>query len=222
MSPGIRRTFPQGDTSFALTGSNLLANAGLHRPSLYLAEVAGERIPAGVPVQLLPLEYRRLLYPQPYQPIVDRESQRQKIDPNLLNAIIREESRFDPLAISAASARGLTQFILPTARRVSGRLGWTGIEAVDLHRPEVAIALGAAYLAQLESLFDGRTEATTAAYNAGENQARLWADYCYSDQPEEYFTKVGFSQTRNYVRKVGSSQAQYLEIYSPSEIELRD
>ena len=222
MSPEIRRYFPQGDTSYALTGSNLLSTAGLHQPSLYLAEVAGKRIPTDVPIQLLPFEYRRLLYPRPYQQIVERESQRQQIDPNLLNAIIREESRFNPLAISAASARGLTQFVLPTARSVSKSLGWRNIEAVDLHRPEVAIALGAAYLAQLDSLFDGRTEATTAAYNAGENQARLWADYCYSNQPEEYFSKVGFSQTRSYLRKVGSSRAQYIEIYSPSGIELSD
>ncbi len=214
MSPEIRRNFPPGDTPYALTGSNLLSTAGLHQPSLYLAEVAGERIPEGVPIQILPLEYRRLLYPQPYQKIVDRESLRQNIDPNLLNAIIREESRFNPLAISSASARGLTQFVLPTARSVSKGLGWREIDAVDLYRPGVAIALGAAYLAQLESLFDGRIEASTAAYNAGENQARLWAAYCYSDQPEEYFTKVGFTQTRNYLRKVGSSRAHYAEIYS--------
>ena len=216
MSPVVRNHFPRGDTSYALTGSRFLSTAGLHQPSLYLAEVAGKRLPEGVPIQLLPLEYRRLLYPQPYQSIVVRESKRQKVDPSLVNAIIREESRFNPLAVSAASARGLTQFVLPTARSVSRSLGWRSLEAVDLHRPEIAIALAAAYLAELENLFEGRVEVAIAAYNAGENQARLWASYCYSREPEEYFSKVGFTQTRNYLRKVDSSRAQYQEIYAQS------
>ncbi len=216
MSPTLRSHFPRGDTSYALTGSRFLSTAGLHQPSLYLAEVAGKRLPEDVPTQLLPLEYRRLLYPQPYQSIVVRESKRQEVDPNLLNAIIREESRFNPLAVSAASARGLTQFVLPTARSVSRSLGWRRLEAVDLHRPEVAIALAAAYLAELESLFEDRVEVAISAYNAGENQARLWASYCYGREPEEYFSKVGFTQTRNYLRKVDSSRAQYQEIYSQS------
>ena len=118
------------------------------------------------------------------------------------------------MAVSAASARGLTQFVLPTARRMASTLGWRRIDALDLHRPEVAIALGATYLAALEREFSGRDEAVIAAYNAGENQARLWSSYCYGDQPEEYFSKVGFTQTRNYLRKVGSSREHYREIYA--------
>ena len=91
------------------------------------------------------------------------------------------------------------------------------MDAVDLHRPPVAIALGAAYLAKLDVLFNGRGEIVATAYNAGEDQARLWSSYCYSKEPAEYFSKVGFVQTRNYLRKVGSSLAQYKEIYAPSK-----
>jgi len=217
MSPSLSRHFPRSDIPLALTASRLLSTSGLYKPSLFLAEVSADRIPNGLPSSLLPLGVRQLLYPQPYRRVVDRESRRHHIDSNLLNAIIREESRFDPLAISAASARGLTQFVLPTARRVAESLEWGRLEAVDLHRPEVAIALGAAYLAELEALFEGRVEPAIAAYNAGENQAGLWLSYCYSREPEEYFTKVGFTQTRNYLGKVGSSRAQYREIYGPSQ-----
>ena len=180
---------------------------------MYLAEVTAKRLPEGVPEQILPLEYRKLLYPRPYRELVEFEGRRQGVDPNLLNAIIREESRFNPLASSAASARGLTQFVLPTARSVSTSLGWKSIDAVDLHRPEISIALGAAYIAQLKTLFDGRSEPAIAGYNAGEKQAALWQTYCHTELPEEYYTKVGFTQTRNYLRKVASSREHYREVY---------
>ena len=53
-----------------------------------------------------------------------------------------------------------------------------------------------------------------AAYNAGENQAELWRSYCFSREPEEYFSKVGFAETRGYLSKVLESRAQYARLYS--------
>jgi soluble lytic murein transglycosylase len=126
---------------------------------------------------------------------------------------MREESRFDPDAVSEAAARGLTQFVLPTARRFAPAIGRTGVSAEDLHEPGVAIALGAAYLADLALRFDGRRHQMLAAYNAGEEQAMLWQSYCQSREPAEYLTKIGFQQTRDYVRRVLASRAHYRELY---------
>lgn len=53
-----------------------------------------------------------------------------------------------------------------------------------------------------------------AAYNAGEPQAQLWRSYCFSTDPAEYFSKVGFPQTRSYLAKVLSSRVQYAEIWA--------
>ena len=209
----VRRHFPTDDVSLGFTGSEILAGAGLYRPSLYAAEVLEDKKPEELPLELTPIRYRDRLFPFPYRKDIVWQTSRFGADPYLLAAIIREESRFDPQAISAASARGLTQFVLPTAERMVGAIGLERIEARDLHRPEISIGLGAAYLAQLAQQFANRSHVMVAAYNAGENQAQLWQSYCYSLEPEEYFTKVGFRQTRGYLRKVLSSRSQYSEIY---------
>ncbi|MEE8277309.1 MAG: lytic transglycosylase domain-containing protein [Thermoanaerobaculia bacterium] len=209
----IQKHFPVSEASLAYTGSRLLAWGGLTRPSLYQAEVLAERIPDKLPEGLLTPGYRSLLYPFPFRSTILREARRFEIDPFLLAALIREESRFDPQAVSSASARGLTQFVLPTAKRLGARLGMERLHALDLHRPEIAIALGAAYLAELADRFENRSHVVAAAYNAGEDQARLWQSYCYSREPEEYFSKVGFTQTRGYIRKVLSGQAHYRALY---------
>lgn len=228
MSPAVSEHFPVADNSLALTASHLLAESGLYRQSLRFSEILSDRVPKEVPSQFLSVAYRRLLYPIPYRELIESNASSAGIEPHLLASIIREESRFDPLAISAASARGLTQFVLGTARRYGPRIGLPRLEAADLHRPEIAIALGAVYLADLMNRYSGRSYPAIAAYNAGEDQADLWQSYCYSQEPAEYFTKVGFSQTRGYLEKVVGSWLQYDGVYespidtNPSAADLAD
>ena len=209
----VLRHFPSARPSLAYTGSSMLAAAGEISQALYVAESLGKALPESFPPELLDPGYRRLLYPFPYQQLIVSESHARGIDPLLLVAIIREESRFDPEAFSSASARGLAQFVFPTAERLARENGMPPIEPEDLHRPEVAIALGALYLAELKQQFSGRLPDMLAAYNAGEPQAHLWRSYCYSYLPEEYYTKVGFRQTREYLLKVISSREHYEELW---------
>ncbi len=196
-----------------MTRARALAEQGLHRPSILSAEVLSQRAPDSVPQGLWPEELSRLLYPMAYGTILRAEAVDAALDPRLLAALIREESRFDPTATSAAAARGLTQFVLPTARRLGQILGLGELDAEALYRPEIAVRLGAAYLAELGVRFGDREHWMLAAYNAGEAQAELWGDYCFSDEPAEYLTKVGFRETRNYLRKVLRSYAWYRELY---------
>jgi soluble lytic murein transglycosylase len=209
----VLRYFPVSDVPLGVTASMLLARAGEHRSSLYIAEILEKRIPGSLPAGLLPREMRHLLYPFPHREQIRAESRRRGIDPNLLAAVIREESRFDPWAVSTASARGLTQFVLPTARRLAGRIGLENLEVADLHQPSISIALGAGYLAELLERFDGETHTAVAAYNAGENQAQLWRSYCYSREPAEYLSKVSFTQTRTYLAKVLRSRNEYAALW---------
>jgi soluble lytic murein transglycosylase len=209
----VIRNFPVAQVPLGLTGSRVLAHSGLIRPAMLQAEILLRRVPGSVPPRLLPSSFQELLYPLPYYSMIVGQAERFGIDPMLLMAIIREESRFDPDAVSAASARGLTQFVLPTARRFGPAIGLSGIRAQDLHRPEISIALGAAYLADLAERYGGAQHTMIAAFNAGEDQARLWQSYCYSRDVAEYFSKVGFAQTREYLRKVASSRAWYADLY---------
>lgn len=210
--------FPLNDLELGFTGSNLLAIAGQTRDSIRLAEILAQRVPDDLPEPLLPAGYRRLLHPLAHRDLLISESRRYGIDPLLLAALIREESRFDPQALSAASARGLTQFVQPTARRLATRIGFADLRPRDIYRPRVAIALGAAYLQELAQRFPEAPEQVVAAYNAGEPQAELWRTYCVSSEPAEYFTKVGFRETRNYLGRVLGSYARYRDLYGSLEI----
>jgi len=216
-APMVGRHFPVTNPSLALTGSRLLRAGGADRPALLQMEILAQRVPRQIPVDLLPQEYRRLLYPPTHQELIALHAMRFEVDPHLLSAIIREESRFEADAVSAAAARGLTQFVLPTARRLALKAGLKGqIMPANLYEPPTAVALGAAYLGELGEGFHGVEHQMVAAYNAGEPQSRQWRAYCFSGELEEYFTKVGFHETRNYLRKVLSSRAQYRDLYGPA------
>jgi soluble lytic murein transglycosylase len=77
----------------------------------------------------------------------------------------------------------------------------------------VSIALASTYVAQLLKEFGGGPHLAAAAYNAGEPQAALWKRYCFSAEPEEYFTKVTFQETRDYLRKVLAARTHYQELH---------
>ena len=162
---------------------------------------------------LVPAGLRRLLYPFAFSETLVVESLKRRVDPYLLAAILREESRFDPRALSRASARGLAQFVEPTARELGRRIGLGELSADDLYRPEVAIALAAAHLQELVERFDGAIPMVVAAYNAGVAQAELWRRYCATDEPAEYLTKVSFGETRGYLEKVLRSWGEYRDLY---------
>jgi len=136
-----------------------------------------------------------------------------RVDPALLAALIREESRFDPEAVSPAAAHGLTQLTLPTARKLARDLGLERLLPADLRRPELAIALGAAHLAELAQRFPGAEAVVVAAYNAGDDQAALWRRSCLTGEPEEFLAKIGFRETKAYVVRVLESRALYQALY---------
>ena len=214
-APAVRRHFPLSSPDLAITGSRLLAHGGEHRASLLAVETLSQRVPSRIPARLLPRAYRELLYPKAYQELVVEQARHYGVDPALLSAIIREESRFDPEAFSAAAARGLTQFVIATARRLARQENLGRVFATDLYKPEISITVGAADLAELVQAMGGSEPMMVASYNAGEPQARLWRSYCFTDDPAEYLSKVGFQETRNYLRKVFTSRGQYRDLYGP-------
>ena len=212
-APAMGRHFPVADPDLGYTGSLLLARAGEVRRSLQRAEIQRRRYGSRLPPPLVPVQLRRLLYPFAFSETLVVESLKRQVDPYLLAALLREESRFDPRALSGASARGLAQFVEPTARELGRRIGMGELSPDDLYRPEVAIALAAAHLRELIERFDGAIPRVVAAYNAGAAQAELWHRYCFSDEAAEYITKVSFAETRGYVESVLRSWGEYRDLY---------
>ncbi len=126
---------------------------------------------------------------------------------------MREESRFNPRAKSAAAARGLLQLIITTARDVGRAIGLVDVGAQDLYDPHVVIQLGAKYVGDLSRTFPGSAYQVAAAYNAGPNQSKLWARLAPGPGDDMFLSSINFDETKDYVRKVMNSYERYGEIY---------
>jgi soluble lytic murein transglycosylase len=160
---------------------------------------------AGVSGQMLVREG----WPMPVDPPQDA------LDPAIAYGIIRQESSFDPTAISGAGAIGLMQ-LLPGTARLTGRKN--GLPYTDLFNPDQNMALGAAYLSGLVQDFGNCLPLAIAAYNAGPTNVANWLTE-YGD-PElgahpggadiiDWVEEIPFSETRNYVQRVSESITVY-------------
>ncbi|MDW8154224.1 MAG: transglycosylase SLT domain-containing protein [Armatimonadota bacterium] len=148
----------------------------------------------------------RLAYPRAYWDAVVQAAQEVGVDPLLLLAVMREESRFDPQAVSHAGAVGLLQLLPATARELDATVDFR-----DLLSPAVNLRLGARYLAeQLQRFKDLRL--ALAAYNAGPGAARAFAAGGIRD-PDEFVERIPYAETRTYLRRVLQSYGIYRWLY---------
>jgi soluble lytic murein transglycosylase len=138
---------------------------------------------------------------------------------SLLAGLAREESRWEPRAVSKVGARGLMQLMPSTAIDVAARRGELQPTADQLFDPAVSLRLGAAEMGRLLEVFGGRWASAVAAYNAGEAQARQWLDHCGSGCTEElYVANIAFTATRGYVRNVLAAATVYSELYGATPV----
>ena len=130
-------------------------------------------------------------------------------EPYLVLATIRQESAFEPDAVSRAGARGMMQLMPATARAVAREIG-LGVSYRDsrlLADPGLNIRLGRAYLARLIDDFAGSYVLALAAYNAGPARTRAWVrDYGDPRDPAvdpiDWIESIPFEETRNYIQRV--------------------
>ncbi len=113
--------------------------------------------------------------------LVEQTASRHQIDPQLVHAIIKVESEYDPRAVSRKGAMGLMQLIPETAQRFG---------VANPFNPKENIEGGVSYLKHLLDLFRGDLSLSLAAYNAGEAAVQRFGGI------------PSFAETQNYVRKV--------------------
>src|SRR5262249_52973838 len=120
----IPARYPFHPLAQGVARAEALRRANASRPSIAAAElVAREDVPDDYVPALLPRLVRELLYPRYFYDDIVVQSKKHGADPRLVLSIMREESRFNPRAKSAAAARGLLQFIITTARDVGRAIG---------------------------------------------------------------------------------------------------
>ena len=137
------------------------------------------------------------------------------LDPYLVLAVIRQESRFEEQAESHAGALGVMQIMPRTGRSLASKVGMGDFEKGLLADPEVSIRMGSRYLGeQMRSFASGRTrevgfELGLAAYNAGPSAAKQWVRRLPLDDADAFVERIPYKETRIYVKKVLKNYTVY-------------
>lgn len=150
-----------------------------------------------------------LAYPRPFEELVVRAAADYELDPLLLLAVMREESRYRPAVVSWAGARGLMQIMPATGRDIAARKG-VDFEVDHLFDPETNIRFGAFYLRAMLDMFGGDLDRALAAYNAGPGHVQRWSASPLGRDELSFPAAVTFVETREYMTRVRSSYLVYL------------
>ncbi|HET6304032.1 MAG TPA: transglycosylase SLT domain-containing protein [Myxococcota bacterium] len=135
------------------------------------------------------------------------------VPPELVRAVMREESGYRPEVISVVGARGLLQIMPDTGERLARDLGLAPFAPDDLFDPRVNLRLGTHYLGELSAQFGGRLSAAVGSYNAGPNAVARWIAARGSLEDDEWVESIPYEQTRTYVKRVLRSLRAYEILY---------
>ncbi len=208
--PSGRRVRPRREPARAPTR----AVARRRRLGALAAILAIGGVVAGI-VALVPIDeaVREVTLPLRHDDIIRQQAEEKDLPPELIAAVIYQESRFRPQT-SPAGAEGLMQITPETAQFIADRSGGTRFELRDLDTAQINISYGAWYLRHLLDRYGGNTTLATAAYNAGGTNVDEWV--AEAGGPEEFDPRehIPFDETRAYVTGVEKRAAQYREHYA--------
>ena len=159
-----------------------------------------------------------IAYPRPWTEIVEAAASKNEIPTAIVWSVMREESAFDPEAVSPSAAYGLLQLILPTAAAYAKPLGLAA-DAKSLTQPEINIPLGAAYLRKLRKEFDRNPALAVPSYNAGEGATRRWMSPPLADSFDLWAESIPYDETRKYTKRVLTSFYGYVALYDAAHLD---
>ena len=241
VNPELTDELPENDVH--LIKARLLANAGLNeyiRPEIEMSATSGEwgalaeaeiyesfgedsralqsmkrsKIPyLSLRVDEIPMAYWKLIFPQPYWGALTEDARENGLDPFLVASLIRQESEFNPGAVSRANAYGLMQLLPSTAKGIAKRQGDKHFQTGELLNPETNLKLGTADLRSAIAKYGGQVEYALASYNAGDTPVRAWiAENNYKDIPE-WVESIPYTETRDYVEAIVRNRELYRALY---------
>lgn len=160
-----------------------------------------------------PKQFWELLFPLPYRADLVASAKAQGLDPYLLAGLIRQESEFNPDALSRKNAFGLTQVQPATGRIYARRAGVARFTNQSLFHPATNLKIGATIFHSMLDQHDGSLEQTLAAYNAGPNRAAEWITWRTYREPAEFVESIPYTETRDYVQAVLRNADIYRRLY---------
>ncbi len=166
--------------------------------------------------QMKPEEMRKdewdTFYPLAYWDIISQSARAHSLDPYQVAGLIRQESVFNPRAVSSARAYGLMQLVVPTGILTAKKYGVDrAVTADSLFEPRLNIQLGTAFFKDQIDKY-GRIEYVAAAYNAGPGRVVQWRATLPLEL-DEWAEAVPFRETRLYIQGVVRNTLQYKRLY---------
>jgi soluble lytic murein transglycosylase len=165
-----------------------------------------------VDIPTLPRPYWEALFPKAYWTDLKRFSTQNALDPYLVASLIRQESEFNPGAVSRANAVGLMQLLPKVGKGVAKQEKLVRFSPSQLFTPEVNLQLGTRYFREMVDKF-GSFEYALAAYNAGTNRVDDWLGQGKYRDPQEFVESIPFTETREYVQAILRNANVYRQLY---------
>jgi soluble lytic murein transglycosylase len=150
----------------------------------------------------------RLAYPRAFDPLIEQAASESQVPPEFVRAVAREESNFNPEAVSAALAYGLIQLIRPTAREHARALGLPS-DPSSLKKPEINLRIGAHFIRDLWQRYARNPAVVPAAYNAGFFASDKWLAANPGQHLDDWIERIPYRETRRYTRRVLQSYGIY-------------
>ncbi|MGA9392229.1 MAG: transglycosylase SLT domain-containing protein [Candidatus Sulfotelmatobacter sp.] len=161
----------------------------------------------------LPRKYWEALFPKPFWTDLKKHSDENGLDPYLVASLIRQESEFNPNAVSRANAVGLMQLLPKTGKLVAKEVKLKRYNASELYTPTVNLQLGTRYFRGMVDKFGGSFEYALAAYNAGSDRVDEWLAQGKYRDPQEFVESIPFTETREYVQAILRNASVYKQLY---------
>lgn len=161
----------------------------------------------------LPRSVWEVLFPRPYWEELKTYSRRNGLDPYLVASLIRQESEFNPGAVSRANAYGLMQLLPSVGKQVAREVKLRRFSTQKLLDPTANIRLGTRYFKDMVDMHGEQVEYALAAYNAGSNRVADWQSNGPYKDVYEFVESIPFTETREYVQAIIRNASVYRRLY---------
>ena len=166
-----------------------------------------------VDIPTLPREYWEALFPRAYWSDLKKFSVANGLDPYLVASLIRQESEFNPIAVSRANAVGLMQLLPRTGKTVAHQIALKHYNSTQLYTATVNLQLGTHYFRGMVDQFGGSFEQALAAYNAGSDRVEEWMGQGTYRDAAEFVESIPFTETSEYVQAIMRNASVYRQLY---------
>lgn len=156
--------------------------------------------------------YWHALYPFPFLELIETWSKQRQLNPLLVTALIRQESRFMPTIRSSANAVGLMQVVPETATSVAKRIN---LKRYALDNPNDNVNLGTWILEETHQHYKNNSLLAVASYNAGPSKVTTWLEQKESADSDEFIEAIPYEETKDYVKQVFGNYWNYVRLYNP-------